>query len=199
MCTTANIAATASGVTGIMIGGDFSALSDGSENSSTAGGSITQMIGGRFTAWTSAYTPTYAIGGQFWEPAAFDALSGLGTPSNPTNRTAAEIRGTLSILESTVASAASITSMAVSTSFVYLTGTTATTLHGIHKDVYNKTLWLVNETGANLTIKHNSGSAAAGEVIYTATGADVVSTGNSRHLFIWSTTKNGWILMGGDL
>lgn len=200
LCTAAHISYEASGVTSYMLGGDFSVLSDGSAGPTLAGGSITKMVGGRFTAWVSGAPCTTAIAGDFYEPAAYDSFSGVGLPADPTNRTAISCRGTLSILESTVASASSITNMTVATSFVYLTGSTATTLHGIHSDSFCKILCLVNQTGSNLTIKHDSATdGTASNRIYTATGADVVSTGNSRHLFIWSPTASRWILIGGDL
>lgn len=176
-----------------IIGGDFVANTDTNNL-----GSVTTMIGGRFSAVTSGVAATTQIAGQFFQPKSYD--SGLGTPATAANRVAIDCRGTIAFVETQVASAASITNMPVESSFVYLTGATATTLHSISRDTFCKYLILVNRTGANLTIKHESTTeGTAARRIVTSTGADVVSTGNSAHHFIYSTTAQRWILIGGDL
>lgn len=97
-----------------------------------------------------------------------------------------------------VASAASITNLASSTSAIRLGGSTATTIHGITAGTNGQLLWIINTTNANLTIKHLSGSAT-GAQIYVPTGADSVSTSDSAALLMYSTGDSAWILMNHSL
>lgn len=101
--------------------------------------------------------------------------------------------GALCTRKADVASAASITSLDSARTFVKLTGSTATTLHGIAAGKDGQKMTLFNNTGQNLTIKHQSGTAAAADQITTMTGADVVSTGNCCAEFIYDATDSKWI------
>jgi hypothetical protein len=94
-----------------------------------------------------------------------------------------------------VASTASITALDNSQSFVKLTGSTATTLHGISSatPIDGQRLVVYNATGQVLTIKHQSGSAAAADQITTMTGADVVTVGNGCAEFIYDSSDSKWI------
>lgn len=94
------------------------------------------------------------------------------------------------------ASAASITTLTSDRSYVRLTGSTATSLHGISAGLLdNQRLLLVNFTGSNLTIKHESGSATAANRITTMTGTDIATTGNGAAEFVYDTTTARWICL----
>lgn len=86
-----------------------------------------------------------------------------------------------------VASTATIASLASSTSYVKLTGSTATDLQGIAAGVNGQLLILTNLTGQNLTIRNQSASAASGAKITTMTGADITTTANGAAGFIYDT------------
>ncbi len=92
-----------------------------------------------------------------------------------------------------IASAASITALSCSSSFEKLTGTTATTLHGITAGRDNQSLLLVNLTGQTLTIKHQSGTASADNQITTMTGADITTTGNGAAWFVYDSGTTKWL------
>lgn len=51
-----------------------------------------------------------------------------------------------------------------------------------------------NDTGQNLTITYNAGDPTPGNRIVTATGADLVSTGNCAFTIRYSATKSRWIV-----
>lgn len=97
------------------------------------------------------------------------------------------LSGNLQTQRANVASAATIASLSSTTSFVKLTGSTATDLQGIAAGADGQNLRLWNATGANLTIRNASASAASGEKITTCTGADIVTTGNGFAEFIYDT------------
>lgn len=86
-----------------------------------------------------------------------------------------------------VASAATIASLASTTSFVKLTGSTATDLQGIAAGIDGQILRIWNATGQILTIRNASASAASGAKITTTTGADVLTVGNGFAEFIYDT------------
>lgn len=98
-----------------------------------------------------------------------------------------------------VASAASITGMACAASITRLTGSTATTLHGITAGQSGQIMYFRNLTGQNLTIANQSATdGTAANRIITSTGADVVSTADSCHLFFYDGTTARWILVSGQ-
>lgn len=99
-----------------------------------------------------------------------------------------------------VASAATIAAMASVGKFVRLTGSTATDLQGITAGLFDgQELELANLSGQNLTIRHQSVSASAGNKITTMTGADVVTTGNGYAMFIYDLTNTQWLLKAASL
>lgn len=95
--------------------------------------------------------------------------------------------GSLITARANVASAAAINSLSSTTSFVKLTGSTATTLNGIGAGNNGQRLVVANMTGQTLTISNNSASGASGEKITTMTGADITTTGNGAAEFIYDT------------
>lgn len=98
-----------------------------------------------------------------------------------------------------VASAASITGMACAASITRLTGSTATSLHGITAGKTGQLMILRNLTGQNLTIKDQSATeTTAANRIITGTGADVTSTADSCHLFFYDGSTSRWILVAGQ-
>lgn len=101
---------------------------------------------------------------------------------------------------STVASASSITGMSAAASIVRLTGSTATTIHGIAAGRAGQLLIIHNPTGANLTIANESGTeGTAANRITTLTGSDVASTTNSAHQFYYDSNSSRWVYLGGQV
>lgn len=101
--------------------------------------------------------------------------------------------GAICTQKNDVSSTASITALDSVHSFVKLTGSTATTLHGITAGKDGQRLTLFNNSGQVLTIKHQSGTAAAADQITTMTAADVVTVGNGCADFIYDVTDSKWI------
>ena len=169
------------GAASTLIGGTFSATTSDDAGGGAATGSLSLAIGGIFTAGIedNGVSITSAIAGKFIEPL---VLGGSGTI---TNKTAAWIDGTYSITRSTVASAASITNMAVATSYIEITGSTATAIHGIHADTFAKEIIIYNATNTTVTLKNQSGTeGTAANRIITGTGGDlVIPTGKSVRLY----------------
>lgn len=86
-----------------------------------------------------------------------------------------------------VASTATIAALAITSSYVKLTGSTATDLQGITAGKNGQMIVVANLTGQNLTIRNQSASAASGAKITTMTGADITTTGNGAAGFIYDT------------
>lgn len=172
-----------------MTGGAFTVATKDDAGST---GSLTNAYGGYFTAVVEdGVSITNAVGGYFDEPRVVSGGNSI------TNKTACYVDGTLSVEESTVASAASITGMAVDSSVVYLTGSTATTIHGITADTFNKHIWIINQTGQDLTLAHQSGTeTTAANRIITDTGSDRTTVGNGTAHLYYSSEDDRWILMG---
>lgn len=61
------------------------------------------------------------------------------------------------------------------------------------------TLCLFNETGNNITIVNNYGSAAAGEAIFTGAGGDVVIPNNGGFWLQYNSTASAWICIAAGL
>lgn len=96
--------------------------------------------------------------------------------------------------------AAGVNSINVGTNvFVELSGTAlAFSIVGIdgqpNRD--GKLLILLNQTGAAMTIGHDSGlEATAANRIYTMTGADKATTGNGAVMLIYNSNSSRWILI----
>jgi hypothetical protein len=99
-----------------------------------------------------------------------------------------------------VASAASITGMACAASITRLTGSTATTIHGITAGQTGQIMIIRNLTGQNLTIANQSATdGTAANRIITNTGADVTTTTDSCHWFFYDGSTARWILIGGQV
>lgn len=83
--------------------------------------------------------------------------------------------------------------------FVQVSGPSASfTVNGLdgqpNRD--GKFLILLNYTGQNMTIAHDSGvDPVAGNRIYTMTGADVATTGNGSAILIYSASASRWIAL----
>jgi hypothetical protein len=85
--------------------------------------------------------------------------------------------------------------------FVQVSGPTgAFAINGIAGGRDGKFLILLNRTGQNMTIAHDSGvDPTAANRIYTMTGADRATTGDGAALLIYSAADSRWILLNLDL
>lgn len=97
-----------------------------------------------------------------------------------------------------VASAASITQLASTQSFVKLTGATVTTIHGIAAGIDGQTLTLHNGSSAIATIKHQSGTAAAADRLILPNAVDLSVAANSSAEFIYDSTQSRWVQKSGS-
>lgn len=99
-----------------------------------------------------------------------------------------------------VASAASIVSMDSSTSFAKITGSTATTIHGIDStSVFDgQIIKIFNGSSANLIIKNQSVTAAASDRIITQAGSDQTVLPNGVAEFIYDSLLTRWVPSGGS-
>lgn len=191
------------GDVGSLVGGSFSATiaSDSGTVLSATGGSFSAntedgaadaglMIGGLFTiSHAGAGAVTTACSGHFAEP----INDGAGSI---TNKVAVFVDGTESVSLSSIASSASITNMTVDTSFVRITGSTATSIHGIHADTFEKKLEIYNQTSVAVTIKHQSGTegTAANRIICPGSSDVVLLPGRSSVLH-YEATQSRWIVI----
>lgn len=86
--------------------------------------------------------------------------------------------------------------------FVEVSGPTgAFSINGINgaPNRDGKLLILLNQTGQNMTIAHDSGvDPTAANRIYTMTGADRATTGNGAAMLIYSGAASRWILISFD-
>jgi hypothetical protein len=84
--------------------------------------------------------------------------------------------------------------------FVEVSGPGAAfTINGIAGGRDGKLLIILNQTGFNMTIAHDSGvDATAANRIYTMTGADRATTGNGAAMLIYSGAASRWILFSLD-
>lgn len=87
--------------------------------------------------------------------------------------------------------------------FIEVSGPTgAFTINGINavnaqRD--GKIIYIVNQTGQNMTIAHQSGTdPTAANRIITMTGADRATTGNGTATLIYSASASRWLLIGFD-
>lgn len=93
-----------------------------------------------------------------------------------------------------IASAASITSLDSTKSFVKLTGSTATTIHGVAAGVDGQIILIYNGSTATATIKHQSGTASANDRIITGDALDISVTSNTGTELIYDTNQSRWVL-----
>lgn len=84
--------------------------------------------------------------------------------------------------------------------FVEVSGPGAAfTINGIAGGRDGKLLIILNQTGFNMTIAHDSGvDATAANRIYTMTGADRATTGNGAAMLIYNANVSRWILFSLD-
>ena len=168
-----------------IVGGDFVGQTD-----TATSGTVAHLWGGHFNAFVTGITATEAISAVFEEPAASDV--GLGLPATPTNRCAIWARGTVAIKFASVTSAASITNMACESSHIRLTGSTATSLHGVHADLLAKHIWILT-VGAAVTLKHQSATdGTAANRIICKSGADTAYAANTVIELIYDDTQSRW-------
>lgn len=177
-----------------LTGGIFSVTTDDSSSPGSPTGSIATARGGLFEISAGGANITNATSIHTYEPVVFDAGNGYGASATITNKTALRVSGTATIDTSDIATAASITNMTVSTSFVRMTGSTATALHGIHADTYAKMLTIYNVSSATVTLKHQSGTeGTAANRIICNTGADVAVLAGKTATLHYDTNQSRWI------
>lgn len=99
----------------------------------------------------------------------------------------------LSVTRSEVASAATINALSSDTGLIRLTGTTASTINGAVAGRDGQILIIWNNTGANMTIAHESASASAANRIVVATGSNFVTTGNGCAILIYDAGLSRWL------
>jgi hypothetical protein len=102
--------------------------------------------------------------------------------------------GPICTTTTSVASATTIAAMVCTSSFIYITGSTATTIQGITagKDGQLIRIW---SRQANITVANQNASASAANRIYTNTAADVALTAPCSATLIYSATDASWVLM----
>jgi hypothetical protein len=81
--------------------------------------------------------------------------------------------------------------------FVEVSGPTgAFAVHGLADGIDGKLVILLNQTGQDMTLAHESGvDPTAGNRIVSLTGADQATTGNGAATLIYSSTAARWILL----
>ena len=114
---------------------------------------------------------------------------------NSTTTNPSVLTGALCQARFDVASAATITALNSTRSFVKLTGATATSLQGITAGIDGQGLRLVNLTGQNMTVANENAGATAADRITTMTGADVLTTANGAAEFVYDTGSSRWICL----
>jgi hypothetical protein len=105
----------------------------------------------------------------------------------------------LALQRSDVASTASIASLTSAKSFIKLTGSTATTIHGITAGGDGQIITIHNGSSATATVKHQSGSAgAAGERLKLPASTDITIDADSSAAFIYDTGQSRWVVYSGS-
>ena len=99
----------------------------------------------------------------------------------------------ISFTESAVASAATITAMASSTSKVRLTGSTATELQGVTAGVSGQVLIIYNATNQTMTVKHQNVGASAADRIITYSGGDLSVLAGDSLMLSYDGTQSRWV------
>jgi len=75
----------------------------------------------------------------------------------------------------------------------------AFTINGIANGRDGKLIYIINQTGQDMTIAHQSGTdPVAANRIITMTGADRATTGNGAATLIYSGAASRWLLIGFD-
>ena len=101
----------------------------------------------------------------------------------------------------TVASTATITALASTTSVVKISGSTGTTIQGITAPAtgyQDGQMMHIFSVGAAVTIANENAGASAANRITTCTGADVVGTAPCAFTLVYDVTSTRWILMSAN-
>lgn len=100
----------------------------------------------------------------------------------------------LALNRADVASTAFITALSTSKSFVKLTGSTATTIHGVTAGADGQTLTLHNGSSAAATIKHQSGTATAANRLKLPGATDITVDADSSIVLIYDSNQSRWVI-----
>lgn len=182
------------GTANLLIGGDFNANTDGSVTA-TPSGSVGTIVGGRFTVTQGGLTSTTSESVRIEEPNTYD--SGLAPkPAQPTNKTGINLKGTLSISDSSIPMATTLTNVSVDTSFVRFTGSVSGDLCGIHADNFNKLAIIHNASSQTLTVRNQSATeTTSNNRIITYSSADVAIPSGKSAFAIYDDNPRRWLLM----
>lgn len=91
-----------------------------------------------------------------------------------------------------VPSAATITALSSTNSFVKLTGAVATELQGISAPSSSVRMVVYNASGSNLTVKHENTGASAPNRIITKDGTDLIVVPSASVEFIYDLSDSRW-------
>lgn len=195
--------ATASGGNSTAIGTGAAASGSSSSafgTSATAGGFASSTAIGAGAAATAANqvrlgtaTETVSIPGGLNVVGAISQFNAAGTNNFAAESDVAFARKSISSLANGVNAAVPVGTNV----YVQVSGpSSAFSIAGIANGRDGKLLILVNETGQNMTISHDSGSdATAANRIYTMTGSDHATTGNGAAILIYNGAEARWILL----
>jgi len=101
----------------------------------------------------------------------------------------------LAVARADVASTATINALSSSTSFVRITGTTATTINGIVAGNDGQLLYIWNNSTGNMTLANEAAGASAADRITTNTGSNVATTGIGAAILIYDASASRWRLI----
>lgn len=96
------------------------------------------------------------------------------------------------------ASAASIAQLSSATSFRKLTGSTATTIHGIEAGADGQIITIHNGSSATCTVKHQSATATAADRLKLPGAADIEIEPDSSAAFIYDSAQSRWVIYSGS-
>ena len=172
-----------------VIGGLFDGGTIDDTGSGSPIGTLNIAMGGMFTAGINeGISITSAASLRSNEPI---VVSSSG--KDITNRTAAWIDGTISVTDTDVPSAASLTAVTVGSSLLEISGSTAWTLHGLKADAFNKLVDIVNTSTQKGIVKHESGTEATGvNRIITPQGSEFEVPPGASFRVYYCTTSNRW-------
>ena len=156
------------GSCGYLIGGIFDAATSDDAGLGSPTGTLDYAIGGMFTTGGTGIDVGSCISGWFFQPLAIDI--GFGAPTI-TNATAINCLGNFALAAEDKATAANVTAFTLSLAGgVNWTGSTATNWHGLAADSFNKIVPFHNDSSANITLKHQSGTESTAENRFSLPG-----------------------------
>lgn len=97
-----------------------------------------------------------------------------------------------------VASAATITALSSSTSFVKITGSTETLIQGVTAGINGQHLTIYNGTDEDVFLVHESGSATAANRIDLPNDTDVTILAGASAELIYDTGQSRWVQKSGS-